>query len=79
MGLGGYWRVGVRTELATIYRRGSFITCYVQKHGTEIIEVKVWHHIATCFEGKFVKAINVWWKMGSNLQHTSRNTYLEAF
>ena len=64
---------------ATINRRGSFITCYVQKHGTEIIEVKVWHHIATCSERKFVKAINVWWKMGSNLQHTSRNTHLEVF
>ena len=67
-----------QTLLITI-RRGSFKTCYVQKHGTEIIEVEVWPYIATFSERESVKVINVLWSMGTNVQYTSRNTNLAAF
>ena len=60
-------------------RRGSIIPCQVQKHGTEIIEVEVWHHITTCSGIESVKGTNVLWKMGPNVQHTSRNTHLVVF
>ena len=31
-----------------IYRCGSIITCQVQKHESDIIEVEVWLHFMTC-------------------------------
>ena len=37
-------------------RPGSFKTCYVQKHATEIIEVEVWHHILPCYGKDYVKS-----------------------
>ena len=58
---------------------GSFKTCYVQKHGTEIIEFEVWPYIATFSERESVKDINVLWSMATNVQYTSRNTNLAAF
>ena len=56
------WQQLIWMELPN--RRGSFKTCYVQKHGTEIIEVEVWPYIATFSERESVKCINVLWSMG---------------
>ena len=58
---------------------GSFKTCYVQKHGTEIIEVEVWPHTIPCSIIKYVKGTNGLWRVGTNVQYTSRNTHLLVF
>ena len=68
-----------QSEHTTIYRRGSFKTCYVQKHATEIIEVEVWHHILPCYRKGYVKSTNVLLKVDTNVQHTSRNTHMVVF
>ena len=62
-----------------IYRRGSFKTCYVQKHAIEIIEVEVWHHILPCYVKDYVKSTKELLKVDTNVQHTSRNTHMVVF
>ena len=52
-----------------IYRRGSIKTCHVQKHGSEIIEVEVWHHIMTCLKRDRAKTKSDMYKMDTNLQY----------
>ena len=60
-------------------RRGSFKTFHVQKHGTEIIEVKVWPHIVACYRRELFKVTHILGKVDTNLQYTSRNTHLVVF
>ena len=45
----------------------SFKTFYVQKHRTEIIEVKVWPHIVACYRREIFKVTNILWKVDTNL------------
>ena len=62
-----------------IYRRGSIITCQVQKHGAEIIEVEVWLHFMTFSKRKVAKPKTLMQKMNPNVQYMQRKTSLEVF
>ena len=62
-----------------IYRRGSIITCQVQKHGTEIFEVKVWLHFITISKSDGAKIKTEMYKMDINVQYVERNTSLGVF
>ena len=53
-----------------IYRCGSIKTCHVQKHGTEIFDVDVWHYFMTCFKKDRAKIISDMYKMDINVQYT---------
>ena len=62
--------VGLLKQLVyTIYRRGSIITCQVQKHGTEIIKVKVWLHFITITKSDGAKIKTAMYKMDVNVQY----------
>jgi len=62
-----------------IWRCGSIITCYVQKHEIEIIEVKVWGPRVTCLKIKVFKMHPIMDEVGTNVSHSLRNTILIAF
>ena len=49
--------------------KNSIQTCHVQKHGTEIIEVEVWHHFMTCFKKDRANIISDMYNMGTNVQY----------
>ena len=63
----------------TIYRRGIIITCQVQKHGTEIIEVEVWLHFITISKSDGAKTKTAMYKMDINVHYVERNTSLGIF
>ena len=65
--------------IMTMFRRGSFKTFYVHKHGTEIIEVEVWPHIVACYRRESFKVTNILLKVDTNIQYTSRNTHMVVF
>ena len=50
-----------------IYRRGSIITCQVQKHGTEILEVEVWEDFMTCSKNDGAKPKTLMHKMNTDV------------
>ena len=63
-------------QIVSTTRCGSFKTCYVQNHRTEIIEGEVWPHTIPCSIRKYVKGTNVLWRVGTNVQYNSKNTHL---
>ena len=65
--------------LYTINRRGSIITCHVQKHRTEIIEVEVWLNFITISKSDGAKTKTVMYKMDVNVHYVERNTSLGVF
>ena len=62
-----------------VFRRGSIITCQVQKHGTEIFEVKVWLHFITISKSDSAKIKTEMYKMDINVQYVERTTSLGVF
>ena len=65
--------------IMTMFRRGSFKTFDVHKHGTAIIEVEVWPHIVACYRRESFKVTNILLKVDTNIQYTSRNTHMVVF
>ena len=53
------WGLMHCVERIFIFRRGSFKPFYIQKHGTEIIEVKVWPHIVACYRREIFKVTSI--------------------
>ena len=66
-------------SVLSINRRGSIITCQVQKHGTEIFVVKVWLHFITILKSDGAKIKTAMYKMDINVQYVERNTSLGVF
>ena len=56
-------------SVCSLYRVGSIITCQVQKHGTEIIEVEVWLHFITFSKNDGAKTKTDMYKMDINVQY----------
>ena len=65
--------------IVDIFRRGSIITCHVQKHRTEIIEVEVWLNFITISKSDGAKTKTVMYKMDVNVHYVERNTSLGVF